>query len=78
MEILRRKRVKIKNKDLGDSINEALGPDKTDIIYDCEGNDISMGQATTHARKGSTIIFVTVFGKLVNVDWGFPFLLIPF
>ena len=37
-----------------------------------------MGQAITHARKGSTIIFVTVFGKMVNVDWGFPFLLIPF
>ena len=25
-----------------------------------------MGQAITHARKGSTIIFVTVFGKMVN------------
>ena len=52
--------MKIKNKDLGDSIIEAFGPDKADVIYDCEGNDIFMGQAITHARKGSTIIFVTV------------------
>jgi hypothetical protein len=37
-----------------------------------------MGQAITHARKGSTIIFFTIFGKMVNVDWDFPFLLIPF
>jgi hypothetical protein len=37
-----------------------------------------MGQAITHARKGSTIIFVTVFGKMFNVDCGFPFLLIHF
>ena len=70
--------MKTKNKDLGDSINEAFGSDKTDIIYDCVDNDISEGQAITHARKGSTIIFVTVFGKMVNVDWGFLFLLIPF
>ena len=27
-----------------------------------------MGQAITHARKGSTIILVAVFGKMANVD----------
>ena len=27
-----------------------------------------MGQAITHARKGSTIILVAVFGKMANID----------
>ena len=60
--------VNTKNKDLGEAIIEAFGPDKADVIYDCAGNDISMGQAITHARKGSTIILVAVFGKMANVD----------
>ena len=47
---------------------EAFGPDKADVIYDCAGNDITMGQAIKYARKGSTIILVAVFGKMANVD----------
>ena len=55
-------------KDLGEAMVEAFGPDKADVIYDCAGNDITMGQAIRHARKGSTIILVAVFGKMATVD----------
>ncbi len=60
--------VNTKNNDLGEAILNCFGPDKADIIYDCAGNDISMGQAIKYARKGSQIILVAVFGKMANVD----------
>lgn len=60
--------VNTKNKDFGEALIECFGPDKADVIYDCAGNDISMGQAIKYARKGSTIILVAVFGKMANVD----------
>ena len=47
---------------------EAFGPDKADVIYDCAGNDITMGQAIKYARKGSTIILVAVYAGMANVD----------
>ena len=47
---------------------EFFGPDKADIIYDCAGNDITMGQAIQYARKGSTIILVAVFAGMAKVD----------
>ena len=49
-------------------MTESFGPDKADVIYDCAGNDITMGQAIKYARKGSIIILVAVFGKMANVD----------
>ena len=54
--------------DFGDAMIEAFGPDKADVIYDCAGNDITMGQAIKYARKGSTIILVAVFGSMAKVD----------
>lgn len=60
--------VNTREKDFGDAMIEAFGPDKADVIYDCAGNDITMGQAIKYARKGSTIILVAVFGKMANVD----------
>ena len=30
---------------------EAFGSDKADVIYDCAGNNITMGQAIKYARK---------------------------
>jgi len=45
-----------------------FGPDKADVIYDCAGNDITMGQAIKYARKGSTIILVAVYAGMANVD----------
>lgn len=55
-------------KDFGEALVECLGPDKADIIYDCAGNDKSVGDAIKYARKGSTIILVAVFAKMANVD----------
>ena len=52
----------------GDAMIAAFGPDKADVIYDCAGNDITMGQAIRYARKGSTIILVAVFAKMASVD----------
>ena len=60
--------VNTKNEDFGEAMAEAFGPDKADVIYDCAGNDITMGQAIRCARKGSTIILVAVFASLVKVD----------
>ena len=56
------------NKDFGEAMIESFGPDKADVIYDCAGNDITMGQAIKYARKGSTIILVAVFSKMATVD----------
>ena len=60
--------VNTKTNDFGEAFEECFGPDKADVIYDCAGNDITMGQAIKYARKGSTIILVAVFGKLATVD----------
>lgn len=60
--------VNTKGKDFGEAMVEAFGPDKADVIYDCAGNDITMGQAIKYARKGSTIILVAVFAGLAKVD----------
>ena len=49
-----------KEEDLGDAMLRFFGPDKADVIYDCAGNNITMGQAIKYARKGSTIILVAV------------------
>lgn len=57
-----------RNVDFGDCMVEAFGTDKADVIYDCAGNDITMGQAIKYARKGSTIILVAVFGSMAKVD----------
>jgi L-iditol 2-dehydrogenase len=55
-------------KDFGEALIETFGPDKADIIYDCAGNNTTVGQAISHARKGSTIILVAVFAELAQVD----------
>lgn len=60
--------VNTKENDFGDAMVECFGRDKADVIYDCAGNDITMGQAIKYARKGSTIILVAVFGKIASVD----------
>lgn len=60
--------VNTKEKDFGEALVECFGPDKADVIYDCAGNNITMGQAIAHARKGSTIILVAVFAGQASVD----------
>ena len=57
-----------RNVDFGDAMLEAFGPDKADVIYDCAGNDITMGQAIKYARKGSLIILVAVYAGMATVD----------
>lgn len=60
--------VNTKDVDFGDAMVEAFGPDKADVIYDCAGNNITMGQAIKYARKGSVIVLVAVFAGMAEVD----------
>lgn len=60
--------VNTRSMDFGNAMIECLGPEKADIIYDCAGSDITIGQAIQYARKGSTIILVAVFAKMAKVD----------
>ncbi len=60
--------VNTREKDFGEAMTEAFGPDKADVIYDCAGNNITMGQAIKHARKGSIIVLVAVFAGMATVD----------
>ncbi len=60
--------VNTKQKDFGEAMIEAFGPDKADVIYDCAGNNITMGQAIRYARKGSVIVLVAVFSDMAEVD----------
>lgn len=57
-----------RTKDFGEALVETFGPDKADVIYDCAGNDITMGQAIKYARKGSVIVLVAVFAKMATID----------
>lgn len=60
--------VNTRNKDFGDAMIEAFGADKADVIYDCAGNNITMGQAIKYARKGSIIVLVAVFAGMAEID----------
>ena len=60
--------VNTRNKDFGEAMIEAFGPDKADVIYDCAGNNITMGQAIKYARKGSIIVLVAVFAGMAEID----------
>ena len=60
--------VNTQNKNFGEALVEAFGPDKADVIYDCAGNDITMGQAIQYARKGSIIVLVAVFSGMATID----------
>ena len=60
--------VNTKEKDFGEAMVEAFGPDKADVIYDCAGNNITMGQAIKYARKGSVIVLVAVFAGMASID----------
>ena len=60
--------VNTKEADFGKALVDSFGPDKADVIYDCAGNNITMGQAIKYARKGSTIVLVAVFAGMAEVD----------
>lgn len=61
-------RVNTGKQELGEAILDYFGPDRADLIYDCAGNDATMGQAIALARKGSEIILVAVFAGMAKVD----------
>ncbi|MCR5272679.1 MAG: alcohol dehydrogenase catalytic domain-containing protein [Lachnospiraceae bacterium] len=60
--------INTKDKDFGDAMIEWFGPDKADVIYDCAGNNTTMGQAIKYARKGSVIVLVAVFAGMAEID----------
>lgn len=60
--------VNTRAKDFGEALLETFGADKADVIYDCAGNNITMGQAIKFARKGSVIVLVAVFAGMAEVD----------
>jgi len=55
---------------LGDELMKTLGPDKADVILECVGFQDTISQAIEHARKGSVIVVVGVFGKKPCIDLG--------
>ncbi|MCD8009335.1 MAG: alcohol dehydrogenase catalytic domain-containing protein [Lachnospiraceae bacterium] len=55
-------------EDYAAALEEAFGPDKADVVYECAGSETTMDQAIQNARKGSTIILVAVFGRKAAVD----------
>ncbi|MGA9398056.1 MAG: alcohol dehydrogenase catalytic domain-containing protein [Anaerolineaceae bacterium] len=55
---------------LGDELMKAFGPDKADVILECVGSQDTISQAIEHARKGSVIVVVGVFGKKPCIDLG--------
>ena len=60
--------VNTRSENFGEAMVRCFGPDKADVIYDCAGNNVTMGQAIQYARKGSTIILVAVFAGMASVD----------
>lgn len=55
-------------KNFGEVLVDEFGPDKADVIYDCAGNNVTMGQAIKYARKGSVIVLVAVFAGMAQID----------
>jgi len=62
--------VNTRDSDFDSAMNEIFGADKADAIFDCAGNNRTIGQAVSYARKGSTIILVAVFAEIAQVDLG--------
>ncbi len=60
--------VNTKQADFGEAMTTCFGPDKADVIYDCAGNNITMGQAIKYARKGSKLVLVAVFSSMATID----------
>lgn len=60
--------INTKAENLGEAIAKTYGPDKADVIYDCAGNNVTIGQAIQYARKGSMIILVAVFASMASID----------
>ncbi len=57
-------------QDLGEALLASFGPSKADLILECVGVEPTITQAVEHARKGTTIVVVGVFGQKPRVDLG--------
>lgn len=55
-------------ENFGQAMLRCFGPDKADVIYDCAGNNTTMGQAIQYARKGSKLVLVAVFAGMATID----------
>ena len=60
--------VNTKTQNFGEAMIAAFGSDKADVIYECAGNNTTMGQAIAYARKGSVIVLVAVFAGMAEID----------
>ena len=60
--------VNTRENDFAQAFVQCFGPDKADVIYDCAGNNVTMGQAIANARKGSTILLGAVFATRGDID----------
>mgnify|MGYP000762261157 CR=1 FL=1 len=60
--------VNTKKENFGEALVRCFGPGKADVIYDCAGNNTTIGQAIAYARKGSSIILVAVFAGMAQAD----------
>lgn len=65
------KTIDAKNEDVFEGILKHFGKDRTDVIFECIGMDVTINQSINYARKGSTIVVVGVFGNLTNVNMGY-------
>ncbi|MBU0492331.1 MAG: alcohol dehydrogenase catalytic domain-containing protein [Chloroflexi bacterium] len=60
--------VNTSQEDLRPAIRRYLGPDRADLVLECVGAPETMAQAVAHARPGTTIVVVGVFGEPPTVD----------
>ncbi|MCL2056131.1 MAG: alcohol dehydrogenase catalytic domain-containing protein [Oscillospiraceae bacterium] len=60
-----------REKNLKEAMLEAFGTDGADVIFECVGIEQTINEAIIHARKGSDIVVVGVFGDLSTVNMGF-------
>ncbi len=59
-----------KDENLSQKIEEVFGKDRADIIFECVGSEVTIGQAIRYARKGSRIVVVGVFAVPGKIDMG--------
>jgi L-iditol 2-dehydrogenase len=57
-------------EELASAIARVFGPDGVDLTLECVGAQATIDQAIEHARKGTTIVVVGVFGEKPRVDLG--------
>jgi L-iditol 2-dehydrogenase len=59
-----------REQNLGQALVDNFGSSKADLILECVGVEDTITDAVAHARKGSTIVVVGVFGRKPTVDIG--------